>query len=275
MEKVAKKEIDFSKRILEIDILRAIAVILMVVDHFIYDLAFLMPDVFIDFPYYKNAFWGPIVDFAEDYWFWDFRQIAREVVVFVFFMLTGICCAFSKNNLKRGLILLGFAMALTLGTGIIAYIMNNIDFTISFGALHCFALALIIIGLLEKIKTNKWVYLALGVVGFVLGTIFIQDVKFYSYKNHNIFEIIIGQILSTSMSGSDSIPFLFYGTRAFIGVFLGKLLYKERKPLFKWKYKNNFITFIGRNSLIFYLAHQVIIPLILGLILLICGFSFA
>ena len=31
--------------------------------------------------------WGPIVDFAEDYWFWDFRQIAREVVVFVFFMI--------------------------------------------------------------------------------------------------------------------------------------------------------------------------------------------
>lgn len=45
--------------------------------------------------------------------------------------------------------------AVTLVSGII---MNDINLTISFGILHCAVLSLIIIGLLEKITDNNWVY---------------------------------------------------------------------------------------------------------------------
>lgn len=63
-----------------------------------------------------------------------------------------------------------------------------------------------------------------------------------------------------------------YGGEIFIGVFLGKLLYKDRKSLFNFNYHNNVITFIGRHSLIFYFAHQIIITGLFFVILLIMGF---
>ena len=85
-----------------------------------------------------------------------------------------------------------------------------------------------------------------------------------------VFESIIG----LCSSGSDHFPILFNGGQIFIGVFLGKQLYSKRQSLFKKaKYHNNIVTFTGRNSLIVYFAHQIIVPVVLGVILLILGFN--
>ena len=88
------------------------------------------------------------------------------------------------------------------------------------------------------------------------------------------FKIVFETILVINSSGSDHFPIFLNGGQIFIGVFLGKLLYSNKQSLFKKaKYHNNVVTFVGRNSLIVYFAHQVILPVLAGLVLLILGYS--
>ena len=263
-----------SKRIIELDVIRAIAVFLMVFDHIFYDFMALLPGVFKDYPI-------KLYQIGVTYWDWDFREIFRYVVLFVFLSVSGICCSFSKSNLARGLKLMGIALLLTLSTYIIGDITNNLDITITFGILHCISLSLIIIGLLEKLKLDKWFYLVIGLIMVSIGIYFYSQPEYcylgkcyISYSNDPIELAMLKQIIGIKKYGSDSFPLLINGGQIFIGVFLGKLLYKDKKSLFKnAKYRNNFITLAGRNSLIVYVLHQVILPVLIGIILLICGYS--
>ncbi len=265
-----------SKRIIEIDVLRGIAVFLMILDHMMYDLFGLFPFVFEDYP--EKVEWvQKLRDFAVWYWYWDFRVIFRYFVVFAFLGLTGVCCSFSKSNLKRGLKLMGVALLLTLGTFIAGKVVNDPEMTIAFGILHSIALSLILIGLLEKIIPFKWswIYLAIGVVMFTAGSLLEEIQTFRSYTEGDIFKTVVNSIIGINSCGSDHAPLLLNGGQIFIGVFLGRTLYYNRKSLIKnSSYSNNIVTFIGRNSLWVYFAHQVLIPIIFGIIFLICGFKF-
>ena len=266
---------NLEKRIIEVDILRGIAVIMMIFDHIMYDIWGLMREIFPDFPQYGGVS-STICRIAVDYWKWDIRIVVRCIFLAFFLGLTGICCSFSKSNLKRGLKLMAVSLALTAGTYLIGEFIGDPDIMITFGVLHCMALALIVIGLAEKVISNKWFYLAVGIIMIVLGIIIGKDAPYVHYKDGSMVSLVIGQILGTCLCGGDCFPFLLYGGQVFVGVFLGKLLYKVKKSLFKKAhYSNNPVTFVGRNSLAVYFAHQIIIPLIMGIILLLCGFSIA
>ena len=89
-----------------------------------------------------------------------------------------------------------------------------------------------------------------------------------------IVNIILGQIIGTIECGGDTMSFLLNGGQVLIGVFIGKALYEKRQSVFNWKYSNNVITFVGRNSLLVYFLHQVIIPVVVGIILIFCGYHF-
>ncbi len=267
-EEIADSKSKLNGRALEIDVLRAIAVILMVFDHTMFDLWGLMPGLFFDYP-------DSIVNFAYGYWTWGVRVAVRYAVVFIFLALTGICCSFSRSNIKRGLRLMCVALGLTLVTFILGKIIGDRDITIVFGILHCIALALITIGLLELIKTNKWIYLAVGVAMFVFGIIIKGNVRYYSFGEIGTFELVLKTIIGSATCGGDSAAFFFNGGQIFIGVFLGKLLYRERKSLFDAKYDNNFLTLTGRHSLFVYIASQAIIPVLLAVVFLCCGYGLA
>ena len=263
-----------SKRIIELDVIRAIAVFLMVFDHFFFDMCNVIPMVFKTFP-------RELYEFSYDYLEWDFREIFRYVVLFVFFSISGICCSFSKNNINRGLKLLGIALVLTLVTYIAGDIMNDKNFTITFGVLHCISVSLLLIGLLEKLKVNKYLYLIIGVLMVSIGAYFLLSKEYcYLGKCYVDFDsdpsylVAIKQILGIKKYGGDSFPLLFNGGQIFICVFVGKLLYANKKSLLKNKqYKNNIVTLVGRNSLIVYFAHQIIIPIVIGIILLVAGYK--
>lgn len=259
----------FEKRIKEIDILRGIAVLLMIFDHTIYDLFGLMPNMF------GGLYNSNIYDLAKSYWQWPIREFLHYVVVFVFLAITGLCCSFSKNNLVRGLKLFAVAMGLTLVTLIAGLIAGDVDgFIIVFGVLHCIALTLIIIGLLEKMGLSKYYYLVIGIIMIALGIIFRIDCHYQELASGNVIMTIIETIIGTVGTGTDHFPLFLNGGQIFIGVFLGKQFYIPRKSLLKKStYHNNVITFMGRNSLIVYFAHQFIVPIFLAIILLICGFK--
>lgn len=268
------KRAKLDNRIAEIDIIRGIAVVLMVFDHLMFDLWGLLPSVFSDYPS-GDAFWVWAKTVSFNYWVWDVRVAVRNVVVFAFLALTGISCSFSKSNIKRGGMLMGVALFLTAATFVAGKIIGDMDIVISFGILHLIALSILFVATIELFTKNKWVFLALSAVMIAVGAVFLKEIP-VSYGSGNFFELFFKQFIGLVLLGPDGYSFLFYGGQVVFGVFLGKLLYPERKPLvFKKRYINNPITFIGRHSLIVYVAHQAVLPVILSIALLIGGHTLA
>lgn len=277
-----KKE-KLKSRITEIDFIRGIAIIVMVLDHAMYDLGYLLPNMFKDYPY-KYNFTESVYKFARRFWNWQVRIDVRYFVLFLFLALTGISCSFSRSNFKRGIKLFAVAMFLTLVTYVFGKIINERQLTIMFGILHCISVTILLISLIEFLTEklsfdNKWLYLALGIIFTTVGwyIIFVNPKVSYGYYGQEpLITLLLKSVVGIYEVGSDSYSLLFYGGQIFLGVFLGKLLYKDRKSLIvKGDYKNNFITFAGRHSLLVYIAHQAILPLIFSIILLCLGFTLA
>lgn len=257
------------KRAMELDLIRGFAVLLMMFDHLMYDFWGLLPSFIKGFPLDLRLL-------AIEYWYWDVRVYVRIGVVFLFFALTGICSSFSRSNLGRGVKLFAVAMGLTAVTWAAGYFTGNINMTIAFGVLHAIAISLILVGLLEKLHTNKWVYLGVGVALVALG-IWIEQYNegFVSYKGADLLPLIGKAVVGLADCGSDCFALPATAGQIFIGVFLGKQFYSERRSLLFKAYHNNPLTFIGRHSLIVYFAHQVLFPLIAAAVFLCLGYELA
>ena len=258
-------------RIAEIDILRGISVILMIFDHLMFDIWGMMPSIFSSFPRANDA-WCEIYLFARRYWNSDVRACVRPVVIFCCLMLVGVCCSFSKSNLRRGIRLGCVALGLSAVTVTVGLITGDVDLAILFGVLHCISLTLILIGLCEKAHLGKWWYLALGILFVTLGSVLEYGQGYLSLERASVLRVLFSTIIGTAASGADSFSLFFYGGQIFIGVFIGKWLYSERRSLLSLDYKSSVITFLGRHSLLVYIAHQILIPILLAAALFICGF---
>ena len=134
------------------------------------------------------------------------------------------------------------SLGLTAITLIAGIAMGDIDMVIVFGVLHCIALSLILVGILEKFIPHKSFYLIMGIIMTTFGILLEIDSKYVSLQNGNVFLVILETIIGLCATGSDHFPILLNGGQVFIGVFLGKQLYSSRKSLFKnAKYKNNIV----------------------------------
>lgn len=290
-------------RIIEIDFIRGFCILLMFIDHLLYDGAFLMTSIF-KIPY-KSAFYGFVL-FSQNYWNSVPRLVTRIIVLAIFFLVSGVCCNFSRNNLKRSLLLLGLGGIIDLGFLIFSLITKS-NYYVFFGAITCFGVSIFIFWLIkfifDKIKLPqnafKWASLSLGLI-FIICGIFSGGFKLYpDWVNFltadNWFFVIVGNF----GFGEDWLPLFPYIGFIFIGAFLGQILYQDKKSYFKplpskpskeeklskkipyyslimpYKCIKNSIAFTGKYSIWFYIGHQVIIILILSIICLAMGFSFA
>lgn len=241
-----------NKRIILFDVLRGVLMLWVFIDHFLYNAYGLFY-----FSFTTNA-GRALAAFARGYWYSAYRDIAHPIVLFLFFCLSGLVTAFSKNHLKRAV----KTSVCAVGLFVVTYLADLIfkwGCTITIGVLYAFAVCDFVIFELEKLKTKPWIYLVLGVVLSVVGLLYCYKIDFLSDK---LFFLVFDEAFFRSNVTADYFPVLPYLGYFFIGAFIGKTFYKDRKaklPLNKTVEKIlSPVSFIGRTSLFWYFASQVI-----------------
>lgn len=235
-----------NNRIKEIDFLRGFLILLMVMDHLFFDfgqLIYIISNFSLD-----QTLLSQFVKFSSSYLNWDFRINFRIFVVMLFFFISGISFQFSKNNNKRGIILLSIGILLTLGSIIVSYILKD-DFVVIASIFLTFGLAILITNFIyfvinKILKNNTISSLFLIIIG-LLGAIYFIDFTF----NVNVpiinkiesFIDLIDVILGYKQYGFDDIPLLINLTAMLIGFGIGKLVYPNRKSLFSYFNKKIYV----------------------------------
>lgn len=243
-----KRNGPFEKRIHEIDFIRGILILFVLMDHIFWNL------------YSYGQSWNPQA-FAFFNWYWHsvIRMVVQFFILCLFCFISGVSCAFSKNNWKRG----GQMVILAL---LISVITNLVQ---SWG----------IIKQNVRIDFNVIAVLAWSTVTYC----FFQE---KSYKTLLAFSVgallfaYIGIPILRSIPGSENayVPMLWrpegqadhmalfpYISFFYAGAIFSRFFYKDKKSLFYKRYEfERPICFIGRHTLSIYLGHQLlIIPLFL------------
>jgi len=216
-------------RLWEIDFFRGIAIVLMVIFHTIVDL---------------KDFYGYDIDYMSGFW-----SYVGKLSAILFILISGISSTFSKNNIKRGIIVFSFGMLLTLVT----YIYDQ-SFFIRFGILHFLGISMILYGLISRAKLSY--LLVISVAAISLGQIF------DGMTVNTPFLFPIG-LRNDSFSSLDYYPLLPWFGLFLIGVLIGKTIYTNKKAIFNVKVKYDPLSYLGKHSLFIYLIHQPVILVLL------------
>ncbi|MEK6982114.1 MAG: heparan-alpha-glucosaminide N-acetyltransferase [Candidatus Micrarchaeota archaeon] len=224
----------------EIDVIRGLGILMMIVFHFFFDLDY--------FNLLKN-------DMYSSSWLVFQRTTATMILLVV-----GICLAlcynkhngekdlFEKYYLKRGLLLFLIALLITIGT----WIYPNKGFII-FGVIHFIALSTI----------TGYFFLRFFYLNLVLG-IWVIFAGLEMGKITVSTNLLIWLGLSyPGFYALDYFPVFPWFGIILIGIFIGKYFYKDNKSIFGLDHGKNFIinsmNYLGRNSIKIYLVHQPIL----------------
>ena len=128
-------------RVHALDWIRGIAVLGMILHHalFAVEMVSWMFDREITFPILQTSL------------FW----VLQELFVGIFLLISGICTAYSRSVLRRGLIVTAVAAIITLVTGVILPAVGVTGLEIWFGILHMFGLSMLLYGLFACKKRFK------------------------------------------------------------------------------------------------------------------------
>ena len=246
LEKGNKRE-----RIYFLDELRGFAIAAMIVHH-----------TFLDIGNIYMADWG----------FKAFDRLCTFQPIFwsIFIIISGVCSRLSRNTLKRGAIVLAAGLAVTVATAVIMPMMHIYKCEIYFGILHCLGCCMIITGLLmpfiKKIKPS--VGMAASALLFML-TYGISDKTLMFglihlpeslYQTNILFPLGFYNADFASADYFALLPWLFM---FLFGAFAGQYVKEGRLPRWTYKKHSKVFAFIGKNSLWFYLGHQVVIYAVL------------
>lgn len=143
-----KKPKSKKTRAWELDAARGISILLVVWDHFMYDVGYVFRDSFV---HSGNSAIIRFSNFGREYFTSDLRLYGWAVFVFLFFYISGICTTFSRSNPLRALKMVLVAGLLSLTTYLVDTFLANGTFTIfiKFGVIHCFALSLTLFATVE------------------------------------------------------------------------------------------------------------------------------
>ncbi|MGI6364141.1 MAG: heparan-alpha-glucosaminide N-acetyltransferase [Bacillota bacterium] len=218
------------KRIWEIDLARALAIVLMVVFHTVYDL---------------REFLSVDVDYASGFWYWLGKASA---LLFIF--VSGISSGLSTRILKRGVVTVTMGMVITAVT----YVVLG-DMYIRYGILHFLGTCMLIAPLLQRLPPG-----VLAVLATAIGL---------SARHVDAARVGTGLLLPLGVrypgfASADYYPLIPYLAVFLLGIIAYKLYYRRRRSLFPFALESPVIAALSRNSLKIYLLHQ---PIIVGLIM--------
>lgn len=228
-------------RVWELDALRGICLIGMIVVHLFFDL---------------NTFGSVQINLPG--WFVFVRSYGH--VLFV--LISGICATLGSHSFRRGLKVLCCALLITYVTMFMDYVVGIRNIRIWFGILHMLGVCMVVYPLFKRLP--GWSLLLIGlaftVLGFWLQTVTVSVDYFFP----------IGLRSGRFYCGSDFFP-IFPGLGWFlIGAGLGKTVYRKKTSLLPRVNSDffllRFFRFCGRNSLPIYLLHQPVLTILTAIL---------
>jgi uncharacterized membrane protein len=236
-------------RMWEIDALRGVAIVMMVIYHFLWDL---------------RSLGG--YDIALRQGFWNYWQIATASL---FTGLVGLSLTLSYNRERethptgslwskyiiRGLTILTWGVVI----GVVTYLALGITGYVRFGILHLIGVSII---LAYPFLRFRWLNLALGALVILVGT---------AVPRIGISFPWLEWLAPTPGTGVDYAPLFPWFGRVLIGIFLGNTLYAGGVRRFSLPDASQntvvkALRLFGENSLLIYLIHQPIMIITLFLL---------
>ncbi len=228
----------FDRRIPEIDFLRGVCIVLVVFDHIAYNMVV-----------YKNS------GFFDWYWYSDFRLWFRQFVLFLFCFLSGLSCAFSRNNWRRAGELVLLWVGISLVTNLLAETrwFDPGDVEINFNIIAVLALSTLIYCFFQKRTWKCWLAWLLI---FLLFSAFALPELDKEFGVANILPLWD----NGDYSPGDYLPLFPYICFFFAGAITAVFVYKNKVSVFKHRYNwERPICYIGRHTIWIYILHQVVI----------------
>lgn len=266
---ISRKPTAFDKRIHEIDFLRGCLILLVIFDHIMNHFAFDLP---------ATGFWQVMHDAARWYWYCEPRHIVRFLALIGFCFVSGISCAFSKNNwLRAGQMILFYAFLAVGSTileawdlfdgGLTIYIPFNVIGTLAWSTLlYCF------------VQNKSWRgILIMAILCFLMCQYvvpWIENVNALRGVEPNAPSLYMPTYYPNKYGSAvwaDWLPLFPFAVFFMIGALVSYFIYMPtRKSIIP--HKGNWerpFCFCGRHSLLIYIGHQIILVPIFMLLALI------
>lgn len=233
-----------------LDELRGLSLISMILYHGLWDLVFL---------YGVYGVWVP--------WYLGIPgQIWQQIGCWIFILLSGFCVQLSRHAVRRGLMIFGAGLLVTLVTGV--FMPEDI---VIFGILTFMGSAMILTGLLRPLfkKVPAWVGLIVsGILFFVTYNVNVGTFGFGEIQlglvpagwYANYFTTFLG-FMHPGFYSTDYFSLFPWLFMYWMGFFLYDVVGKERMEPLRHSICRP-LGWMGRHSLVIYLVHQ---PILYGL----------
>ena len=235
-------------RIWEIDFLRGVCVLLMILDHLAILLGSYFGPQWYGYGFVRRGVGDAFTTFCYN---WvngsasDVRDVIHPIVLFVFFSISGISCTFSRNNAKRGFQLLIVALIYTLGSYIAQEYMGISGVFVAFGVLDFIAVSMLIYALVSFLtRDNRWAMVGASVV-LITVTLCLYFCYTPPATTPKIFAIVFPPhdfwgnpslfYSHAEFSPGDLFTLIPYTAFYFAGVLIGELFYYERLSLVRFE----------------------------------------
>ncbi len=239
-------------RIWELDALRGICILCMIVVHFVFDL---------------NEFAS--LGLTMPGWF-NFCQRYGHIL---FILISGICATLASRSFRRGVIVFCAGLLVTGVTLFMVCVLKfNRSLSIFFGILHLLGICMMLFPLFKKLPV--WALAVLG-AGFVALGVWLAALEPVAVSFPSAQGLLLGAIgiRPAGFYSGDYFPIFPNLGWFLLGAVLGRTAYRRRESLLPKVNADffllRFFRFCGRHSLWIYLLHQ---PVLAGLTMLLAAF---
>ena len=233
-------------RIWELDALRGVCILCVIVVHFLFDLSF---------------FGG--LDLTLPAWYVFIQEYGGAIFV----VLSGVCVTLGSKSVRRGLIVFACGMLITAVTyGMYRLGMSGADVVVKFGVLHLLGVCMLVYPAFKKLPPAMLTVLGLviAITGYAIRGIIVPQRWLFPLG-----------LTYEGFTSSDYFPLFPQLGYFLIGAAIGKTAYREKRTLLPGSFQKTgiarFFCWCGRQSLFIYLLHQPIVYGLLEFVLLLRG----